>query len=93
MNSLEAKTPDQLMDAVIQSDDALGWVNRRLLIETIGVENAQQFLPALPDVIAVNLEQLAVVMKAFHNEALMSALERVEQKSQEEDPVPYSPKG
>lgn len=93
MKPLEATTSEELIEAVLQSTTSIDWVDRRLLIQTIGIEDAQRFLPALPDSVAVNMEELALVLKANHNEALVSALARVDAIAEQEDPVPYNPKG
>lgn len=78
MRPLDAKTPEELIDALVQTDQVIDWVPRKLLVQAIGVEQAQRFLPALPDNVAVNVADLLLVYKAFHPQRLEQSFERTD---------------
>lgn len=78
MRPLEAKTPEELIDALLKSDQVIDWVPRRLLVQAIGAEQAQRFLPALPDNVAVNVPDLLLVYKAFRPQELNASFTRVD---------------
>ncbi len=75
---LEAKTPEELIDALLNTDQVIDWVPRKLLVQTIGVEHSQRFLPALPDNVSVNVTELLLVLKAFFPQQLNESLDRTE---------------
>ena len=47
----EASTPKELVDALLECEQEVDFVNRLTLIQTIGPELANRFLPALPVVV------------------------------------------
>lgn len=53
----ECTTPEELVAALRSTPQPIVHVPRRLLIETVGIEAAQDLLPKLPEVIAVNVAQ------------------------------------
>ena len=90
MKPLEAKTPVELVQAILHCDSSIDWLDRKLLIETIGVQDAQRFLPELQKAVAVNLEELTLMLKANHPELLNQALSSPYEVKQD---VPFTPQG
>jgi hypothetical protein len=88
MKPLNAKTRLELVQSIIHSDNTLDWVDRKLLIETIGVDDAQRFLPQLQRSICVNLEELTLILKANHPELLKEALDNPVEIQQD---IPFTP--
>lgn len=78
MKPVEATTPEELIDALLKTDQEIDWVPRKLLIQAIGAEQAQRFLPALPNNIAVNVAELLLVYKAFHPQQLDQSFQRTD---------------
>ena len=66
MNTQEAKTPEELLAALLDSNQVLEFVPRKLLIETLGEDYAQRFLPALPIHVSVNVENVLMVAKLLN---------------------------
>jgi len=75
---VEATTTEEMIDALLQTDQVIDWVPRKLLIEAIGIEHAQDFLPPLQDNVSVNVKQLLLVYKAFHPQKLSESFTRIE---------------
>lgn len=88
MKPIRAKTPVELVQAVIHCDNGVDWIDRKLLLQTIGVQDSQRFLPELQQSVAVNLEELTLILKANHPELLQQALETPFHIEQD---VPYTP--
>lgn len=63
MNAQEATTPEELVAILAKSNEVLEFVPRKLLIKTLGEENAQRFLPALPDFVSINVDNFLMVVK------------------------------
>lgn len=59
----KAQTEDELVAAILASTNQLEFVDRRLLIKTIGIEMAERFLPGLPQYVSVNVENLILAMR------------------------------
>ena len=78
MKPLEAKTPEELIDTLLQTDQVIDWVPRKLLVQAIGIEQAQRFLPVLPDYVAVNVAELLLIYKAFYPPQLEQSFERTD---------------
>jgi hypothetical protein len=53
----EATSPEELVAALKLTTQPIVHVPRQLLIQTIGVEAAQELLPELPKFISVNVSQ------------------------------------
>lgn len=56
-------TKEDLVRSLLEEPSTIAFVNRRLLIETIGIEQAEQFLPQLPEQVGVNKEHLMLVIR------------------------------
>lgn len=54
MLSHEATTKEELATTLLNSISDTVWVPRKLLIQLVGVEAAQELLPSLPERVAVN---------------------------------------
>lgn len=76
------KTPEELIEAVYRSNAVIDFVPRKLLIETVGVDMAQRFLPQLPDHVGVNLEDLLITIRLAKPEAYKAISEKVEAEKQ-----------
>ena len=57
----EATTKEELALALVNSVNDTVWVPRKLLIELVGVEAAQELLPSLPEKVAVNRKTLSLI--------------------------------
>lgn len=58
MRSAEANNPLELTKALIQTQTQTTWVDRKVLVQLIGIEAAERVLPELPEKIAINVEQV-----------------------------------
>jgi len=66
MTPQESTTPQELIDLLIKSEQVLEFVPRKLLIQTLGEEHAQRFLPALPEYVSVNVDNVLMVAKLLN---------------------------
>lgn len=78
MSTEKAKTPNELVEAAYRTENVISFVPRKLLIETVGVDMAQRFLPELPEYVAVNVEDLLLVLKVVKPELLSTIMKKVD---------------
>lgn len=77
MQTKDAKTPQELVAALLECEVEVDFVNRKLLVETIGPELANRFLPALPDVVGVNTTDLLLTIKVAKPELIKNNIPHV----------------
>jgi hypothetical protein len=70
-------SPSELVQSLLQTPTSPTFVSRKLLIQTIGIEQAEKFLPPLPEQIGVNVEQLLAIIELKHPELYKEAQDAI----------------
>jgi hypothetical protein len=73
---LDAKNEEEFIEAVYESQSVIDFVPRKLLIQVVGVDHAQRFLPTLPEYVAVNTEELLLVLKLTKEKELQAIIQK-----------------
>ena len=68
-----ATSPRELVQGLFNCQSEVDFVNRKVLIETIGPQLAERFLPALPEVVGVNTTELLMTIKIAKPELIQEA--------------------
>lgn len=63
MSPEQATSQKELVKALVETEEAIVPVPRVLLVNTIGPQEASRFLPALPDFVHVNKDNLLLVLR------------------------------
>lgn len=66
MTPQEATTSQELLQTLVDSNDVLEFVPRQLLIDTLGEEHAKRFLPAVPEYVSVNVDNVLMVAELLN---------------------------